>query len=193
MNQSLESFALIGGSMYDEELMKEMQPLLTCQPYSMEESLLLCIVWGGGAFGLVKSGVGTRWRGNWIRPAIKAYCSIMWSHLERSLWVVMQYYYPKHISKFYQSYIKSKEQLVLQLMFWPVQVVGWNSIELAWDQLVRKLKAKLPKAAAHLWQLLQERLAELYSVWLNSLVERMSRICEAEIVARRVRFVELKA
>ena len=36
---------------------------------------------------MVKSGICTRWWANWIRPAIIAYYSITWSHLEGGLWV----------------------------------------------------------------------------------------------------------
>ena len=42
---------------------------------------------GGEALSIAKSGIWTRWRANWIRAATIAYCSITWSHLERSLWV----------------------------------------------------------------------------------------------------------
>ena len=36
---------------------------------------------------LEKLGICTKWRANWIRMAITAYCSIMQSHLECGLWV----------------------------------------------------------------------------------------------------------
>ena len=52
-----------------------------------------------------------------------------------------------------------------------------------WDELDRKVRAKQPTSAAHLWQVLQESWAELSSVDLQFLVERMLRISEAEIVA----------
>ena len=43
---------------------------------------------------------------------------------------------PKHTSKLWQSYIKSKEeQQVLQLMSWLAQSVDLNLIRLVWDEL----------------------------------------------------------
>ena len=47
------------------------------------------------------------------------------------------------------------------------------------DELERKISAKQPTTATHLWQLLQESWAELSSIHLPSLVERMPRISEA--------------
>ena len=38
-----------------------------------------------------KSGIYTRWRANWFRLAITAYCSITRSHLEHGLWVKYLY------------------------------------------------------------------------------------------------------
>ena len=66
------------------------------------------MVWGR-LLSIAKSGICTRWRANWIRPAITAYCSISWSHLDRSLWVKDLYSYK--ISKLCQRYLKSKEEL----------------------------------------------------------------------------------
>ena len=48
--------------------------------------------------------------------------------------VIMQDYDPKHTSKLCQEYIKSREeQYVIQLMFWPAQLVDLNPIKLVWD------------------------------------------------------------
>ena len=58
-------------------------------------------------------------------------------------------------------------------MSWPVQ-----------EEFDQKVKAKQPTRVAHLWQLLQESWAELSSVYLQSLVERIPRICEAVITAK---------
>ena len=53
--------------------------------------------------------------------------------------------------------LKSKEeQHILQLMSWQAQSVDLNPIELVWDELDRKVKAKQPASVAHLWKLLQE-------------------------------------
>ena len=67
-------------------------------------------------------------------------------------------------------------------MSWFVKSADLNPIELVWDELGRKVRAKL----------LQESLAEQSSVYLQSLLERMPRICEAVIAAKGVHFDELK-
>ena len=88
-------------------------------------------------------------------------------------------------SKLCQSYIKSKEeQHIFQLMPWPAQSADLNPIELVWNELDRKVRAKQTITTTHLWQLLQESWIELFSVYLQSLEERMVKICEAEIAAK---------
>ena len=117
----------------------------------------------GGLLPITKLGICTKWRANWIR------LTIMRSHLECGLWVKDLY-----------SYIKSKqEQHILQLMSWLAQSVDLNPIELVWDELDQKVRAKQPTSAAHFWQWLQKSWAELFSVNFQSLVEKMLRICEA--------------
>ena len=72
---------------------------------------------------------------------------------------------PKHTNKLCQRYIKSKdEQHTLQQMSWPAQSADLNLIELVLDELDRKVRAKQPTSAAHLWQLMQESWAELSSI-----------------------------
>ena len=75
-------------------------------------------------------------------------------------------------------------------MSWPVQSADLNPVELVWDELERKVRAKQPISAAQLWQFLQESWKELSSIYLQSLVERMQRICEAVIVAKGGHFYE---
>ena len=107
--------------------------------------------------------------------------------------ILMQDNDPKHTSKLCQMYFKSKEeQHILQLMSWPAQSADLNPIELVWDELDWKVKAKQPTSATHLWQLLQESWAELSSVCIQSLMERMQRICEAVIAAKWGYFDETK-
>ena len=61
--------------------------------------------------------------------------------------VLMQDNDPKCISKLCQRYIKSKEeQHVL-----PAYSADLNSIELMWDELGQKIRAKQPISVAHLW------------------------------------------
>ena len=71
--------------------------------------------------------------------------------------VLMQDNDTKNISKFYQKYIKSKEeQHVLQLMSWSTQSAELNPIELLWVELNRKIRVKQPIIAADFWLLMQE-------------------------------------
>ena len=100
---------------------------------------------------------------------------------------------PKHTSKLCQRYIKSKDvEHVFQLMSRPAQSVDLNPIELVLDELDRKVRARQATRAAHLRQLLQESWTELSSVYLQSLVERMQRICEAVIATKGGHFDESK-
>ena len=72
-------------------------------------------------------------------------------------------------------------------MSWLAQSVDLNPIEL--DQ---KVRAKQPKSVAYIWKLLQECWAELSSVYLQSLAERMLRIFETLITAKEGNFHESK-
>ena len=58
----------------------------------------------------------------------------------------MQHKDPKHTHKLSQTYIENKEeQRRFQLMSCPTQSVDLISIELVWDDLDRKVRAKQPK------------------------------------------------
>ena len=54
-------------------------------------------------------------------------------------------------------------------MSWLAQSADINPIELVWDELVQKVRAKQPTSATHFWQLLQKSWVELSSVYLQSL------------------------
>ena len=61
---------------------------------------------------------------------------------------------PKHTNKHFQRNTKSKEeQLVLPLMSWAGLSADLNPIELVWDEVDRKIRAKQPTSATCLWQL----------------------------------------
>ena len=65
--------------------------------------------------------------------------------------VFMQDKDPKYASKLSQKYIKTKEEKdILQLMSWPGQSADLNPIELGWDELNWKVRAKLPTSVTHL-------------------------------------------
>ena len=100
---------------------------------------------------------------------------------------------PKHTSRRCQNYLRRKEQDGrLQIMEWPAQSPDLNPIELVWDELDRKVKAKQPTSATHLWELLQQCWEELSKQYLISIVERMPRVCSAVISAKGGYFDESK-
>ena len=87
--------------------------------------------------------------------------------------VLMQDNDPKHTSKLCQKYIKSKkEQYVLQLISSAATLADLNLIELVWDELDRKVRAKQLISAATLLQFLRESRKEQPSVYFHSLVEK---------------------
>ena len=99
--------------------------------------------------------------------------------------VLKQGYDSKCTSRLCQRYMKNKEeQYFLQLMSFPMQSADLNPIELAWNELYWKVKAKQVISAAHLWQLLKKSPAELFSVYLQPFVKRRLTICEVVIVAK---------
>ena len=77
-------------------------------------------------------------------------------------------------------------------MEWPAQSPDLNPIELVWDELDRRMIAKQPTSATHLWELLQQSREELSEQYLISTVERMSRVCSAVISAKCGYFEESK-
>ena len=100
---------------------------------------------------------------------------------------------PKHTSRLCQNYLRRKEQDGrLQIMEWPAQSPDLNPIELVWDELDRRVKAKQPTSATHLWELLQQCWEELSEQYLISIVERMPRVCSAVISAKGGYFDESK-
>lgn len=100
---------------------------------------------------------------------------------------------PKHKSKLCQNYLKKKEEDgKLENMEWPAQSPDLNPIELVWDELDRRVKAKQPTSATHLWELLKQTWEELSEEYLISIVERMPRVCSAVISAKGGYFDESK-
>ena len=77
-------------------------------------------------------------------------------------------------------------------MEWPAQSPDLNHIELVWDELDRRVKAKQPTSATHLWELLQQCWEELSEQYLISIVERMPRLCSAVTSANGGYFDESK-
>ena len=84
----------------------------------------------------------------------------IWQHhvIWSGTWLVSQGFVliqdndPKHTSKLCQRYFKSKEEWhFLQLMSLLVQSADLYPIELVWDELDQKVRAKQAASTAHLW------------------------------------------
>ena len=92
---------------------------------------------------------------------------------------------PKHTSNLCKNYLKKKENDGhLKIMTWPPQSPDLNPIELVWDKLDRRAKAKQPTSDVYLWKLLQESWKNILGDYLVKLVNRMPRICETVIKAK---------
>ncbi|XP_066445031.1 LOW QUALITY PROTEIN: integrin-linked protein kinase [Eleutherodactylus coqui] len=77
----------------------------------------------------------------------------------------------------FQNYVRRQEEACrLQRMEWPSWPPGLIPTGLVWDNLDRRVKAKQPASAAHLWELLQR--------YLSVIVEGMSGLCNTVISQR---------
>ena len=92
---------------------------------------------------------------------------------------------PKHTSRLYKGFLTKKESDgMLHQMTWPPQSPDLNPIKMVWDEMDRRLKAKGPTSAQHLWELLQDCWKIISSDNLMELIERMPRVCKAVIKAK---------
>ena len=67
-----------------------------------------------------------------------------------------------------------------------------NPIEMVWGELDRRVKAKGPTSAKHLWELLQDCWKTISGDYLLKLIERMPRVCKAVIRAKGGYFEETR-
>ena len=100
---------------------------------------------------------------------------------------------PKHTSRLCKGYLTKKESDgVLRQMTWPPQSPDLNPIEMVWGELDRRVKAKGPTSAKHLWELLQDCWKTISGDYLLKLIERMPRVCKAVIRAKGGYFEETR-
>ena len=60
-----------------------------------------------------------------------------------------------------------------------------NPVEMVWDELDRRVKAKQPTSAQHLWELLQDCWKTISGDYLmNLIIKRRSEVCKAVIKAK---------
>ena len=100
---------------------------------------------------------------------------------------------PKHTSRLCKGYLTKKESDgVLRQMTWPPQSPDLNPIEMDWGELDRRVKAKGPTSAKHLWELLQDYWKTISGDYLLKLIKRMPRVCKAVIRAKGGYFEETR-
>ena len=87
---------------------------------------------------------------------------------------------------------KKESDGVLRQMTWPPQSPDLNPIEMVWGELDRRVKAKGPTSAKHLWELLQDCWKTISGDYLLKLIERMPRVCKAVIRAKGGYFEETR-
>ncbi|CAJ0960164.1 unnamed protein product [Ranitomeya imitator] len=84
---------------------------------------------------------------------------------------------PKHISRLCKGYLTKKQSDgVLRQMTWPPQSPDLNPIEMVWGELDRRVKAKGPTTAKHLWELLQDCCKTIPGDYLLKLIKRMPKV-----------------
>ncbi|XP_054872834.1 ubiquitin-conjugating enzyme E2Ka (UBC1 homolog, yeast) isoform X1 [Amphiprion ocellaris] len=98
---------------------------------------------------------------------------------------------PKHTPRLCKGYLTKKENDgVLHQMTWPPQSLDLNPVQMVWDEMDHRVKAKGPTSAQHLWELLQECWKTISGDYLMKLIERMPRVCKAVIKAEGGYFEE---
>ena len=63
---------------------------------------------------------------------------------------------PKHTSRLCRGYLTKESDGALHQMTWPPQLHDLNHIEMVWDEMDCRVKAKGPTSAQHLWELPQD-------------------------------------
>lgn len=97
---------------------------------------------------------------------------------------------PKRTSRLCEGYLTKKESDgVLLQMTWPPQSPDLNPIEMFWDEMDHRVKAKIVQ---HLWELLQDCWETISGDYLMKLIKRMPRVCKAVIKAKGGYFEESK-
>ncbi|XP_073531794.1 mRNA-capping enzyme isoform X3 [Phyllobates terribilis] len=88
---------------------------------------------------------------------------------------------PKYTSRLCKGYLT-----------WPPQSPYLNPIEMVWCELDRRVKAKGPTSAKHLWELLQDCWKTISGDYLLKLIKKMPRVCKAVIKAKGGYFEETR-
>ena len=79
---------------------------------------------------------------------------------------------------------------VLHQVTWPPQSPDLNPIEMVWDEMDCRVKAKGPTSAQHLWELLQDCWKTISGDYLMKFTERIPRVCKAVVEANGGYFEE---
>ena len=81
---------------------------------------------------------------------------------------------------------------MLRQVTWPPQSPDLNPVEMVWDEMDCRVKAKGPPSAQHLWELPQDCWKTISGDDLMKLMERMPRVCKVVIKAKGGYFEESK-
>ncbi|CAJ0954590.1 unnamed protein product [Ranitomeya imitator] len=103
--------------------------------------------------------------------------------LSTECWKCLKGNDPKHTSRLCKGYLTKKEiDGVLRQMTWP-PVTRPEPNQDGLGELDRRVKAKGPTSAKHLWELFQDCWKTVSSDYLLKLIKRMPRVCKAVIKA----------
>ena len=112
-------------------------------------------------------------------------------HLVGPSFIFQQDNEPKHTSRLCKGCLTKKESDgALSQMTWPPQSPDLNPIEMVWDEMDRRVKAKVSTSIQHLWEFLQDYWKTISGDDLMKLIERIPRVCKAEIKAKGGYFEE---
>ena len=84
----------------------------------------------------------------------------------------------QHTSGLCKGYLTKESDGVLHQMTWPAQSPNLNPIEMAWDELDRRVKEKQPTSA--------QPVGTPSKAFQVKLVERMPSVCKAVIKAKEI-------
>ena len=92
---------------------------------------------------------------------------------------------PKHTARLCRHYLDEQFRCrKLYIMKWPPQSPDLNPIEKLWDHLDVEVRKTCPHSSTDLFHKLQDTWNNISADTLNKLLERMPRLCKAEISAK---------
>ena len=131
----------------------------TCMVFTMKRGGGCVMVWGcfaGDTVGDLFKTEGTL-NQHGYRSILQQYAILSSLRLVGPSFIFQQDSDPRHTSRLCRGYLTKKESDgVLRQMTWPPQSPDLNPIEMVWDEMDCRVKAKGPTSARHRWELLQD-------------------------------------